>query len=360
MHKFTIIWVFVCFLQACSDCPDPETNLSDIPFDPSAYDLDIPEHFPPMVIPEENPLTEEGVALGRRLFFDPILSSDKTLSCSSCHLPEGSFTDNKKVSPGVTGETGKRSSMSLLNIGFNNNGLFWDGRIGTLEEQALLPVEDPIELHAMWPEIEQRLQQDQTYPGLFRKAFGITERTEIDRQLAVKAIAQFERTLISSGQSKYDRVIEGTDIFTDEELLGHNIFFDIEPDVRRHAECGHCHNAPLFTTNEYFNNGLDDADSPLNDDGRGMVTQVPFDNGKFRVPTLRNIFDSAPYMHDGRFDTFDDVMDHYDDQVNFSRNVDPNLRVLNLSSEDRAALLAFIRTLDDPNFTSDPRYQSPF
>ena len=144
-------------------------------------------------------------------------------------------------------------------------------------------------------------------------------------------------------------------------FLGHNIFFDIEPDVTRHAECGHCHNAPLFTTNEYFNNGIDDVETNMvEDQGRAEVSKNINDLAKFRVTSLRNIFLSAPYMHDGRFSTLDEVIDHYDTDVNFTRNVDPNLRVLNLSDQDRAALVAFIKTLEDPDFVTDPRYQTPF
>lgn len=336
-------------------------TLEEIPYNPVSYELEIPDHFPIMVIPEENSLTVDGVELGRHLFYDPILSSDNTLSCSSCHLPEGNFTDNEAQSEGVIGEKGRRSSMSLLNIGFNNNGMFWDGRSATLEEQALIPVEDPIEMHSMWPQVEKEVQENPRYPSMFRKAFGITDTAQISRQLIVNAIAQFERTLISSGKSKYDQVITGSEVFSDEELLGHNIFFDIDPDVKRHAECGHCHNAPLFTTNEFANNGLDDTDSAtLTDAGLAEVTLVSTDNGKFRIPTLRNIFQSAPYMHDGRLTSLDDVIDHYKEHVQFSRNTDPNLRRLDLSDTDRAALIAFIRTLEDPDFISDPRFQSPF
>lgn len=360
MRKLAIICSCLVFWTCCDKEPDP-TSLEDIAYDPQPYDLVIPDHFPRMLIPEDNPLTVDGVVLGRRLFYDPVLSEDGSMSCSSCHLPRGSFTDNLSVSPGVTGETGTRSSMSLLNIGFNNNGFFWDGSAQTLEEQALLPVEDPIELHNSWPNVIEDLRADVVYPGLFRKAFGITAAEEITKELAAKAIAQFERTLVSSGKSKYDRVVAGEDIFTDEELLGHNIFFDIDPDVSRHAECGHCHNAPLFTTNEFFNNGLDNTDEGnLADQGREIVTGRPFDAGKFRVPTLRNIQLSAPYMHDGRFLNLDEVIDHYDTGVVFSRNVDPNLRVLELRSDDRRALQAFIETLSDPDFTTDERYSSPF
>jgi len=359
--KRPIVLIMVLFVLSCGDDPDMSMTLEDIPYDPVPFVLDIPDHFPTMVIPADNPMTDEGIELGRHLFYDPILSSDNTLSCSSCHLPEGSFTDNEALSAGVNGTKGRRSSMSLLNIGFNNNGMFWDGRSGTLEDQALLPVEDPVELHSMWPEVEKEVQDDPRYPSMFRKAFGITDTAQITRQLIVNAIAQFERTLISSGNSKYDRVVAGNEVFTDEELLGHNIFFDIDPDVKRHAECGHCHNAPLFTTNEFANNGLDDTDQGmLTDAGLAEVTLASTDNGKFRIPTLRNIFQSAPYMHDGRFSTIDEVIDHYNEHVVFSRNTDPNLRRLNLSDSDRAALIAFIQTLEDPDFMSEPRFQSPF
>jgi len=360
MKAIVALLGFIIFLSACDKEMTP-TSLQDIEFNPLPYEFNLPDHFPQMVIPEDNPMTVDGVALGRRLFYDPILSVDNTLSCSSCHLPEANFTDNLAVSPGVDGLTGLRSSMSLLNIGFNNNGFFWDGRVRSLEEQALLPVEDPIELHNTWTDVIADLQVDEDYPGLFRKAFGITAESEITKEMAAMAIAQFERSLVSSGQSKYDRVVSGDDVFTDEELLGHNIFFDIEPDISRHAECGHCHNAPLFTTNEFFNNGLEDTDQVnLADIGLQAVTDRVFDAGKFRVPTLRNIELSAPYMHDGRFDTLDEVFDHYSQGVVFARNVDPNLRVLDMDEDDRRALVAFIRTLADPEFTSDDRYSSPF
>ena len=355
--------ILLCFFVwvGCGKESTETGSLVDVVYNPQPYELVLPENFPRMIIPEDNPLTIDGVALGRRLFFDPVLSDDGSMSCSSCHLPNGSFTDNLAVSQGVTGASGTRSSMSLLNIGFNNNGFFWDGSVMTLEEQALLPVEDPIELHTSWQEVVADLQAHEDYPGLFRKAFGITAAEEITKELAAKAIAQFERSLVSSGQSKYDRVVAGLEVFTDEELLGHNIFFDIDPDVSRHAECGHCHNAPLFTTNEYFNNGLENTDNGnLADPGRALVTDREFDTGKFRVPTLRNIQLSAPYMHDGRFGSLEEALDHYDRGVVFSRNVDPNLRVLDMSREDRRALIAFIETLADPVFTADERYSSPF
>ena len=363
MRRIVLIIVLAFSLIQCSDEPIAivEGDLSSIPYNPESYELDIPSHFPAMSIPADNPLTVQGVELGRRLFYDPLLSSDNTVSCSSCHLPEGNFTDNLRFSIGVNGETGTRSSMSLLNVGFNTNGLFWDGRVIDLEEQALLPVEDPLEMNETWENVESKLQQDANYPRLFREAFGINNTNEIDRFLATRAIAQFERTLISSGQSKYDLVIAGKEVFTDEELRGHNIFFDIEPDVTKHAECGHCHNAPLFTTNEYFNNGIDDTDDMnLNDIGRRAVTMSAFDNGLFRTPSLRNLDFSKPFMHDGRFSTLDEVIDHYVSGGQSSTNLSPILRPLDLSPEDRSALKAFIRTLTDTAFILDEAHSNPF
>lgn len=356
-------------LACCDDNIPPmgpgmevEINLLDIDYDPTDYDLQYPDHFPNMVIPADNPMTNEGVDLGRHLFYDPILSLDSTQSCSSCHLPAGSFTDNLSVSAGIDGINGKRSSMSLLNVGFVSTGLFWDGRSRTLERQALIPVEDPVELHDTWPNVIRKLSRHDDYPTLFRKAFGIESRSGITKELAAKAIAQFERSLVSSGESKYDRVVSGRSVFTDEELRGFDIFFDIDPDASRHAECGHCHNAPLFTTNEYRNNGLDEVESLRDfvDQGRGRVTGRVFDNGLFRIPTLRNIESTAPYMHDGRFQTLDEVIDHYITGGFHADNLGAVMRPLNLQEEDRRDLVAFIKTLADPDFMNNPLYSNPF
>jgi len=352
----------IVLLWACCDGPVSEVDLKSIPYDPQVYTPDVPANFPPLEVPADNQLTVQGVELGRRLFYDTILSADSTMSCSSCHLQENNFTDNLAVSEGIDQIPGKRSSMTLLNVAYSNTGLFWDGGVKTLEEQALLPVEDPIELHDSWPNVEAKLRRHADYPRLFRQAFGIEQESDITKLLAAKALAQFERIMISSGNSKYDRVINGTDVFTDLELDGHDIFFDVSEDVERHAECGHCHNAPLFTTNEFFNNGIDKV-ATLNDfidPGKGLLTNRPFDNGTFKVPTLRNIEHSAPYMHDGRFATLDEVIDHYITGGNHADNLAPVLRPLILNDYDRSALIAFIRTLEDPNFLNNPLLSDPF
>ncbi len=360
----SIKYISVLALLLCMSCCDDESSidLTEIPYAPESYAPTIPANFPQLEVPEDNPLTVQGVDLGRRLFYDSILSADSTMSCSSCHLQRANFTDNLAVSEGIDKMAGKRSSMTLLNIGFSNTGLFWDGRVNTLEEQALLPVEDPIELHDTWPNVESKLRRHADYPTLFRKAFGIEKEEEITRALAVKALAQFERIMISSGNSKYDRVINGTDVFSDLELDGHDIFFDVNEDVTKHAECGHCHNAPLFTTNEFFNNGLDEVVTlnDFTDLGKGELSNKLFDNGTFKVPTLRNIEFSAPYMHDGRFATLDEVIDHYVTGGNHADNLAPVLRPLNLNDYDRSALIAFIRTLEDQDFLNNPLLSDPF
>jgi cytochrome c peroxidase len=354
---FTIILAFL--IQSCTD---KETGgLDTIPYNPATYELIYSKNFPKMIIPADNPLTTEGVELGRFLFYDKLLSASGTMACASCHLPEGGFTDNKNVSAGIDGINGKRSSMSLANIGFVNSGLFWDGRVNTLEEQAFLPVEDPIELHNSWTKVVEKLKTHADYPTRFRKAFGITNTAEITKELAIKAIAQFERTLISD-QAKIDKVTKVTDL-SDDELEGYQLFFNSPgaPD----AQCGHCHTSPFYGSNDYFNNGLDEVASlnDFKDKGRGQFTKVLTDNGKFRAPSLRNIELTAPYMHDGRFKTLEEVMEHYASGGHYSQNVDPfipQIKLINLSKRQKEKIIAFLKTLTDSTFVNNPKLKTPF
>jgi cytochrome c peroxidase len=300
-----------------------------------------------MVIPKDNPLTEEGIALGRRLFFDPILSKDSSISCSTCHVPKRAFTDGAAVSKGIYARIGKRSAMSLLNVGFYSKGLFWDGRVASLEEQSLHPVRDSLEMGASWSKIGQKLQNHPVYPRLFRHAFGIKTLESIDSTLIGKALAQYERTLISAN-TKFDRVMRKETSFTSSEKRGWTIFFDASPAVPT-SECNHCHVDPLFSTLAFENNGLVPVLSLENypDKGRGAVTGNRYDNGLFRVPTLRNLKYTAPYMHDGRFKTLDQVLDHYESGGHPGINVSPNVQKLYLNKQDRADLIAFLNTLND-------------
>ncbi len=376
-HFLFVFAVLIFSLSCCDDdgtgdfvevC-DPEAELLIIDYNPESYNLVIPVGFQPVEQPVDNELTVDGVLLGRHLFYDPILSADSTMSCSSCHKQNGAFTDNLTISTGIDGIAGKRSSMSLMNLIYNPNGFFWDGRSSTLEDQALLPVEDPIELHNNWDDLIEKLKCHEEYPAMFRKAFGITNKTEITKELAAKAIAQFERTLINSGSSKFDSIfLRQEGFFSDAEVNGYDIFFDTSPDLPD-GQCGHCHAIPLFTENEYRNNGLDEVSDleDFVDKGRGEFTGNKFDNGKFRTPSLINWEFNAPYMHDGRFATIDEVLDHYISGIKESPNKDPLMENHDdpskpdyIDENHRADLLAFLKTLTDTTFIKDKRYSNPF
>jgi len=367
------------FLPYCTpdepDEPEPvECDLRGIAFAPTPYTIVKPANFPQIPIPADNPMTIQGVQLGRRLFYDPMLSGDSTQSCASCHLPQGSFTDNRKLSVGISGFAGRRSSMSLLNIAYATNGLFWDGRSKTLEEQALIPVEDPIEMHHTWPDVLDKLRDDPQYQTWFREAFGISSCNDITKELAARALAQFERVLISSGTSKFDQFMAGNfDVFDDEELDGKIMFFDEGANVGLpDAQCFHCHGGITLTGNNFFNNGLDSVGSltEFQDFGRGEVTGNPFDNGKFRTPTLRNIALTAPYMHDGRFVSLENVVKSYAKNGNGVINEDPfvqqigvpvgNGSFIPLTPYQQGAIVKFLHTLTDTTFVNNPDVQNPW
>ena len=369
-NRHPLSWITICctFLLFCC-CKDDDLDpgdLTGIVYSPTEYELNVPKGFPAVEVPADNPLTEEGVELGRMLFFDPILSVDSTISCASCHLASLSFTDGLNVSEGINGLTGTRSAMSLINVAYHFDGMFWDGRSATLEDQALEPVVNPLEMGDNWEEIELKLMKHETYPEFFRKAFGISNVTQIDRTYVAKALASFERIMISSGNSKYDRYLRGEIFPTDDELNGFEMFFDTTTDLPD-AECGHCHTGIMMTTNEYLNNGLDDVESldDYPDKGRGDFTGNRFDNGKFKVPTLRNIALTAPYMHDGRFATLEEVLDHYNsgghhisdpDEDNVSNFIHP----LGLSEKEKSQVISFLHMLTDTSFTQNEEINNPF
>ncbi len=357
MHQIVMIkspYFFILLLSLLLACNDDTKrgDLQHISFKPTAFQIIVPRGFPKLEVPSDNPTTIEGIELGRTLFYDPILSVDSSIACSFCHLPQFSFTDRHAKSRGVKGTVVKRSSPSLINVGLIRNGLFWDGRVHSLEEQALLPIEDPLEMQASWPMIEERLRMDDRYPVLFRKAFGIAHKDELNKDLVVKAIAQFERTLLSSGQSKYDRVHNGLDSFTVDEAMGYDLFFDVSPEIKD-GECGNCHNAPLFTDHTFANNGIDEAKTlaDFEDKGLGAISGDPYDNGKFKVPTLYNIALTSPYMHDGRFRTLREVIDHYNSGGHPSPTVNTLIKPLGFNELEKKQLIAFLHTLTDTTFT---------
>ena len=344
------------------DCHGPEPV-----WNPTPYALEIPPFFPPMDIPADNPLTEEGVRLGRMLFWETRLSENNTMSCGTCHLPEVSFADPEPYSTGVTGAIGTRNAMALINMGWASS-YFWDGRALTLEEQILEPIPHPDEMNLPWSEAVDRLTNDDTksdYPQRFFDAFGTTE---ITADLVSKAIAQFVRIMISS-DSKFDQWRRGEVSLTDSEYNGYQMFLreggdpEVVPGGQFGADCFHCHGEAglQFTDHLFHNNGLDPSFEA--DPGRVLVTGNPLDSGRFRTPTLRNVALSGPFMHDGRFQTLEEVVEHYNSGGVASSTIDPFMKYttggLALAPSQKADLIAFLHTLTDTVFTQNPAFQNP-
>ena len=332
---------------------------------PTPYALEIPLGFPPMPIPSDNPLTVEGVKLGRHLFFEPRLSGNNTMSCAACHSAAAAFSDPARVSVGIDGVAGTRNAMALINLGWESR-FFWDGRAMSLEQQVLFPVQDPIEMHESWTDAVAKLQADQAYVRLFSDAFGTTT---IDSVKAARAMAQFLRTMIS-GNSKFDRFMLGDEILTEQEQLGFQLTLleggipPASPFGQGGADCFHCHphGGGWFTDGMLRNNGLD-AQANWTDLGLGGITGLPQDFAKFKTPTLRNVALSAPYMHDGRFQTLEEVIEHYNGGGHASPTIDPNMKFtqggLQLTAEKKQQLIAFLHTLTDEEFVTDERFTDP-
>ena len=346
--------------------PDPNPPGGGQVYTPTPYTLTYPSYFSPMPIPANNPLTEEGIRLGRFLLYEERLSGDNTQSCASCHGSAVAFTDHgNRFSTGIDGIQGTRNAMALQNLGWETS-FFWDGRAATLEEQILMPVMDPIEMHEEWPDALAKLQADPVYPTLFLRAFGTPGITQ---ERTAKAIAQFLRTMVSSN-SKYDRMVRGEELFTVEEQFGFELTTyegGLPPDVpmgQGGADCFHCHpsGGGRFTDGQIRNNGLD-PESLWSDLGLGALTGLPQDRAKFKTPSLRNVSLTAPYMHDGRFQTLEEVIEHYNSGGHASTTVDPNMKYttggLQLSAAKKAQLIAFLHTLTDTEFVNDPRFQDP-
>lgn len=329
----SVHWIFLLLLLLFWGCDVSVEHSSPVP-----VTLDIPANFPVLEIPEDNPLTEEGIELGRKLFFDPILSIDSTVACATCHAPASAFSDPLAFSQGVSGLT-TRNSMPIINIGWMES-LFWDGRAKGVEDQVLHPVENMVEMGEDWSHVVEKIERHPVYPNMFNDAFSMRSITP---DFIAKAIAQYERTLISA-DSKYDRFKAGQATLSELEMKGMNLFFTEK------ADCFHCHGTMLFTDNRFHNNGLDEYPE---DPGLSEITNRPFDVGKFKTPTLRNIEFTAPYMHDGRFKTLEEVVEFYNSGTKYSGTIDPligNRRLMHLTEEEKAALVAFMKTLSDPRF----------
>lgn len=312
--------------------------------------LAVTQRFPQVALPVDNPLTEEGVALGERLFHDTRLSINNTQSCSSCHSRAHALTDSRPVSLGAQGQAGKRNAMPLFNLAWARE-FFWDGRAKTLREQVLMPIQDAHEMNETLENVVAKLAGDSAH---FHRAFG---SAEITPERIAKALEQFLLSQISQN-SRFDRAARKVAELTQEEKRGLQLFVT-EHDPARGlfgADCFHCHGGTLFTDHQFRNNGLDLTPTDL---GRMLVTGDAADRGKFKTPSLRNIAVTAPYMHDGRFTTLEEVVEHYSGPMPRSTTLDPNLAKhpdtgIQLSAADKRALVAFLKTLTDDAFLAVP------
>lgn len=347
-------WLPLAVMQGCKK--DDEEQLIDDTYTPTPYRINIPFGFSEPELPPDNPLTVEGVRLGRMLFYDPILSSNG-LTCSSCHPQNLSFSGPFRVN-----SQGEHVSIPpLINLSWNPD-FEWIGQEAVLEH---VPLADfgPEFFNTNMDTLVARLKAHQLYPRYFFEAFGINDvsaLSDAELQSAIaNAIIQFARTIVS-GDSKYDRVRRQLAFFTAEEMDGANIFFT------ERGDCFHCHGTSLLTNNTFNNNGLDELLSGQNL-GRYLYTGNPADMGKFSSPTLRNIELTAPYMHDGRFQTLEEVVEFYNSGVNLnSPNIDPIMTKpfkvggLGLTAQEKADLVAFLKTFTDTSILTNPDYSNPF
>ncbi|MEP2026630.1 MAG: cytochrome c peroxidase [Reichenbachiella sp.] len=363
--KVVILMVLMQVLFSCAE----DSQIKK----PTPYVFEPPALFgDDYILPKDNPLTVEGIALGRNLFYEKRLSRNNQVSCGSCHQQAKAFTDGAKFSTGLDGELTGRSSMSLVNLLWQTK-FFWDGRALSLEEQALQPIPDHIEMDLPLDEAVERLSISEDYPRQFLEAF---ETENITADLIAKALSQFMRTLVSSN-SKYDKHLLGQDVLTDQEKLGMDLFFTHpEPTIGlRGGNCGDCHLNILTAGNRkgfegFHNNGIDSEDAL--EDGLMTVTGKATDKGKFKAPSLRNIALTAPYMHDGRFSSLEEVLDHYNENVQTSTTLDVLISdatnnpenvlpvMLGLTAEEKEAIIAFLHTLTDETFINHEEFSDPF
>jgi cytochrome c peroxidase len=319
-----------------------------LPATHAAYRFTMSSYFPIPPLPRDNPLLEERVALGERLFNDTAFSRDGTLSCASCHTRANAFTDARRFSTGVEDRIGTRNGMPLFNLAWKTH-FFWDGRAPSLRAQVLMPVQDHLEMDEKLENVVAKLEK--TSKEAFARAF---DSDTITQERIGLALENYLLTL-TSFDSKFDRSLQGKGLLSVEEQRGFELFMtEYEPRMgQRGADCFHCHGGPLFTDHQFHNNGLSPIES---DTGRHRVTQNDRDLYKFATPSLRNIALTAPYMHDGRFQTLEEVVAHYDHNLRRTDTLDPNLAKhpstgIRLSAADKAALVAFLKTLTDEKFT---------
>jgi cytochrome c peroxidase len=337
-----IFILFTLFIWACKK--DPEVKL-----EPPVYDIhfNVPADWPAALYNfENNPLSEDGFRLGRKLFYEVRLSRDNSVSCGSCHQQFAAFAHkNHPLSHGIDSRFGTRNSPAMFNLNWHPE-FMWDGGINHLEVQPASPITNPVEMDETLFNVVEKLENDPQYKRLFKKAFG---DEKVNTQRMFKAMAQFMGMLVSA-ESKYDKVKKGEIQFSELEKRGYEIF--------KH-NCSSCHTEPLFTDFSYRNNGLP-PNPEVDDLGRALITNNAADNYKFKIPSLRNLTYSGFFMHDGRFRTLYQVLDHYQNGIEASATLDPLLaNSIELSPEERSALIAFLNTLNDEHFINDPRFAEP-
>jgi cytochrome c peroxidase len=306
-----------------------------------------PANFPaPVYHFNTNPVTQAGFELGRKLFYDPILSANNTISCSSCHIQTAAFTHRgHSVSHGIFDKLGTRNSPPVMNLAWSTS-FMWDGGIFDLDLQPIAPITNHVEMADTLTNVLTKLRKSTKYPALFKKAFGTDE---ISSTNFLKALAQFMVMCVSSN-AKYDSVMRNQSTFTADEQAGYTLF---------KQKCAACHTEPLFTDRSFRNNGL--SISEVNDKGRYLITLHEQDKYTFRVPSLRNLSYTGPYMHDGRLLTLEGVLDHYTSDVQDTLNLDPLLqqngqRGISMTADEKSKILSFLNTLNDRHFVTDTRF----
>ena len=345
--RFCMLWIFaalVCSVfTGCKDDFEGEAYIAD-----QAYDLEIPADFPALAFDrEKNPVTVNGVALGKKLFYEGRLSRNNSISCGFCHIQENAFTHHgHPVSHGIDNRLGIRNASPIQNMAFLRN-YTWDGVSHDLDERSLVPITTDFEMDSSMPEVVGKLNADANYKKLFKAAFG---DENITGERVLKAISQFMATMVSA-DSKYDRVLKGKTVFTAEENEGYQLFRN---------NCASCHSGALFTDESFRNTGMY-YNAQYNDRGRYRVTLDWNDNMKFRVPSLRNVEYTAPYMHDGRFTTLEAVLNFYSDLVENQPNLDPLLKKdghigIRMNPSEKQYIIAFLKTLSDQNFITNKAF----
>lgn len=356
--KIFLISVFISAILFKS-CKKDEAAITG----PEPFQIETKASYPPLNLPRNNQLTKEGIQLGRMLFYDPIMSLDKTVSCATCHLQSKAFTDGLKVSKGIRGQVLSRNSMALFNLMWQGK-FFWDGRVNTLREQVLIPIQAHNEMDINLYDLVLRFENSESYKKHFNAAF---PGEKISPLLISKALEQFLVTLISF-DAPIDRLKGKTDTLnyiSASALRGLKLF--MQPVENGGADCFHCHsNNPFFgntsAAGSMANNGLDNV---FADKGFGSVTGLDTDNGRFKIPSLRNVELTAPYMHDGRFDNLEEVLDFYSEGIQLaSPNLDINIlshgKQLNLTDQQKEDIIEFLKTLTDNSFITNPAFSSPF